>query len=390
MVIKSERASESFYLKIPGFSDFTEISDSRHYYSVPDDWLVIVSDIQGSTQAVQCGRYNDVNLIGAACITTVLNATRQDIPFVFGGDGASLLIPPDQSEVVFRVLKDLIRISKENFGLILKAGFVPIHELTKNGFQMEIARFMPWGNRSIALFRGGALAEAEKRIKRHSEYQLTADDTPPDDLLFNGLTCRWNKISSKKGITLSLLITPLPLSDNSQMGVVVQKIGEILGGNLELGNPVNIEMSSYKSIAQCLQQELRFHPGWHSPGYMKRVVEIGMAVPLFGWGLHSYFPKANHYYGNLKSHSDFQKYDDTLRMIIDCSEEQSQTIEGYLLEAEEKGQLVYGFHRSDGAQMTCYVENLSDGNHLHFIDGGNGGYSLASIRLKDRLKQLQP
>lgn len=381
--------SDNFYLEVPGFSDFKQISDDRYYYQVPDDWLIIVSDIKGSTQAVQSGRYKDVNLIGAACITTVINAIKAEIPFVFGGDGASLLIPPEYKDSVFRALKDLISVSQVNFGLTLKAGYVPVKELTDQGLKMEIARFTPWQNRSLALFRGGALTEAEKLIKRHAEYQLEADQQPPDDLLFDGLTCRWNKIISKKGVTMSLLITPLPLSDNSQMGTVVHEISDILGGNLEEGNPVNIELSSYKSVTECLQQELRFHPGWRSAGYMKRVVEIGMAVPLFGWGLHNYFPKANHYYHNLKSHADFQKYDDTLRMIIDCTPEQSRNIEAYLLQAEEKGQLIFGLHRSDAAQMTCYVESLGDGEHLHFIDGSNGGYSLASIRLKEQMKKIQ-
>ena len=33
--------------------------------------------------------------MGAACITAVLNVTRElDLPYAFGGDGATVLIPP--------------------------------------------------------------------------------------------------------------------------------------------------------------------------------------------------------------------------------------------------------------------------------------------------------
>lgn len=38
--------------------------------------------------------------------------------------------------------------------------------------------------------------------------------------------------------------------------------------------------------------------------------------------------------------------------------------------------------------MTCYVESLGNGEHLHFIDGSNGGYALASIHLKQQMKKL--
>lgn len=342
--------SADFFLKIPGFNHFTELSEDRHYRTIPEDWLVIVADIRGSTQAVRDGRYKDVNLIGAACITTVLNVIDTEIPFVFGGDGASLLIPPQYKAPVFRALKDLIQIALNHFSMVLTVGFVPVVRLKEEGFPIEVARFSLWENRNLALFRGGGLSEAEKRIKQNPDYQITADSTPPDDNLFEGLTCRWNRLPSKHGTTLSLLIMPFEASNSKNMGEIVRSIETILGGDLNAGNPVNIELSHYKTLVECLQQERRFHPGWASPGYMKRVVEIGIAVPLFGWGLHHYFPKANHYYHALKSHADFQKYDDTLRMIIDCTDDQSQMIEQYLLEAEKNQQLIFGLHRSDAAR----------------------------------------
>lgn len=35
--------------------------------------------------------------------------------------------------------------------------------------------------------------------------------------------------------------------------------------------------------------------------------------------------------------------------------------------------------------MTCYVNNLDEGGHLHFIDGAGGGYTLAAQQLKNQL-----
>jgi hypothetical protein len=57
---------------------------------------VVLADVKGSTEAVRAGRYKDVNLVGAACITAALNVTRDlDLPYAFGGDGATVLIAPD-------------------------------------------------------------------------------------------------------------------------------------------------------------------------------------------------------------------------------------------------------------------------------------------------------
>ena len=49
------------------------------------------------------------------------------------------------------------------------------------------------------------------------------------------------------------------------------------------------------------------------------------------------------------------------------------------------GKLVYGFHVSDRALMTCLVYK-AQGRHTAFIDGADGGYALAAKVLKENLK----
>ncbi|MFN8791305.1 MAG: DUF3095 family protein [Bdellovibrionales bacterium] len=86
--------SETFYRDLPPFTDFESVLDARHYQEAPSDWSLILTDIQGSTVAIEQGRYKHVNMIGAASITCVLNHLKPlEIPFVFGGDGATLLVP---------------------------------------------------------------------------------------------------------------------------------------------------------------------------------------------------------------------------------------------------------------------------------------------------------
>lgn len=62
---------------------------------MPDAWYILVTDIRGSTQAVEVGRYKDVNLLGACSIVAVLTvAGETEMRFVLGGDRASVLIGP--------------------------------------------------------------------------------------------------------------------------------------------------------------------------------------------------------------------------------------------------------------------------------------------------------
>src|SRR4051812_35454244 len=87
----------SFYHEIPPFSRFDELTDSRHFRPVPDDWFVVLTDVKGSTQAIESGRYKEVNRVGAAAIVCAQKGMGgQDFPFVFGGDGATFLVPPEK------------------------------------------------------------------------------------------------------------------------------------------------------------------------------------------------------------------------------------------------------------------------------------------------------
>jgi hypothetical protein len=37
--------------------------------------------------------------------------------------------------------------------------------------------------------------------------------------------------------------------------------------------------------------------------------------------------------------------------------------------------------------MTCLVTSRADNEHVHFVDGGDGGYTKAATQLKARLKE---
>ena len=85
---------DDFYASLPLFRDFTEVMDPGLFTPLPADWVVGVADVVQSTKAIAENRYKAVNMAGAAVIVAVTNALGdRDFPFVFGGDGASFAVP---------------------------------------------------------------------------------------------------------------------------------------------------------------------------------------------------------------------------------------------------------------------------------------------------------
>ena len=88
--------TDIFYGAIPVFRGFGSLMDPALYSPLPDDWTIGVADIVESTKAIANQRYKAVNMAGAAVIAAVTNALEgREFPFVFGGDGASFAVSPD-------------------------------------------------------------------------------------------------------------------------------------------------------------------------------------------------------------------------------------------------------------------------------------------------------
>jgi len=88
------------------------------------------------------------------------------------------------------------------------------------------------------------------------------------------------------------------------------------------------------------------------------------------------------YERELIDNSDFRKFDDSLRMVLDCTPELAAEIEDYLKGAQADGIVKFGTHKQNAAMMTCFAPNPANPNHVHFIDGADGGYATAASAMK--------
>jgi hypothetical protein len=60
----------------------------------------------------------------------------------------------------------------------------------------------------------------------------------------------------------------------------------------------------------------------------------------------------------------------------------AEEIEDYLQRAAAGGIVRYGTHKQAAAMMTCFTPSPANPNHVHFIDGADGGYALAASAMK--------
>src|SRR5215470_2038941 len=155
-------STRDFYARLPVFRDFAQVADETCFRPLPGDWIVGVADVEQSTKAIRENRYKAVNMAGAAVIASIANALRgRDFPFVFGGDGASFAVPPEDAVLARRALAETATWVSEDLALGLRIGMVSVADIRAQGADVRVARYMPSANVSIAMFSGGGVAWAD-------------------------------------------------------------------------------------------------------------------------------------------------------------------------------------------------------------------------------------
>ncbi len=379
-----------FYRDLGEVSTFPELLELATYRQVPEDWYVLVADIKGSTQAIENNRYQDVNTLGASCIIAVLNACeRLEIPYIFGGDGASLCVPPDCLEASLAALKGTAAISEQAYNLQLRTGFLPVSVLTADHIPLLVSKLRISPGATQASFTGGGLQAAENWLKECPE-RYSIPEHIVADADFSGLQCRWDRIPSPKEETVSVLIESRCDTLEKQTQIyrnVMQRITDIYGSRDE-HHPLQADKLSMTYSQEKLQSEYRlftrnrswFYRLWYAvkmrliafSGSM--VMEKAISVSGYNWG---------HYKTDMIANSDHRKFDDMLRMVLAGNAEQRKKLEACLEEEFQQGTLYYGTSVSSASLLTCLIFQ-SGVDHFHFVDGADGGYALAARQLKQQ------
>lgn len=320
------------------YSEFSLVLDPTIYEPLPDDWLIGVTDVVNSTPAIKSGLYEDVNYAGASIIAALGNAWGTfDFPFVFRGDGAAFALPPHGIMTATSVLRQVASFARTDLDLALRIGLVSVGEIRASGRDVRIARYAASENATYAMFAGGGLKWAEQQIKNGRYLVKPGKYTTKPDL--TGLTCEWTPFPSQQGEILSLLVEPYEHTSPEVFAALARRVLAVF------------------DAGPCQP-----HP-----------VPKGIGIPKDS---EKYVDAKS--WSEIASNSDFRKYDDGLRLTLDSTLEQIETVEAMLVAAKSRGEINFGLHRQSHALMTCFVPSGRPDSHLHFLDGMGGGYAKAA------------
>lgn len=386
--------SSTFYqdlppLKLPLVSLFNE----AHFTAVPADWQVIISDVKNSTQAVAVGRHNDVNLVAAGSLIAGLNVAKRhktEVPFFFGGDGSTLLVPERLHAETMAGLAAHNRNVTKNFGLEMHIGSMPVGEVLANGQMLKLARLEIDSVYSKAIAIGNGLRFAEQKIKQTKPGGPDALQQA-GSLDLNGLECRWNKVKPprEEAENNCYLIEAVEPEKQLQVYTDVFAVMEEIYGDLQKRCPLCMEQLKPLYSWKKLKKEMLLKFGESKLGYFLEAflrTLFGVFAFRYNWDIGGV--RGKEYLAQLIAHADTLTIDGRITTIICGTPDQHNRFLAYLEQGERKGLLLFGHHVSKESIMTCYIENRN-ARHVHFVDGADGGYTEASKELKSKLRNVQ-
>ncbi|MFO1396723.1 MAG: DUF3095 domain-containing protein [Burkholderiales bacterium] len=384
-----------FYRDVDALESFALALATDRHVPVPRDWWIVVADVVGSTKAIQAGAYKSVNTVGVACIAAVMNVDRSvAIPFVFGGDGATFAVPSELRERVIPALREAQRLARRSFDLGLRVGMVPVAGLVDRGLAINLAKIRLSPHVTQATFSGRGWEEAERRVKEGDAEGVlyVREQDGPSDGSFEGFECRWQGVPSFRDHKLALLVAAIAADDGANVALYREVADTITAiyGDIASYHPLRAEQMRLSFDRRGLSHEQRVRTAGQGflarQGYLAKMLLQNCAGSwLFSRRKDTKAVQWSRYIGDMIENSDVRKFDGVLRMIIDGTEAQCDALTQYLDAQHRAGRLAYGIHKSREALVTCIVSSYN-GNHVHFVDGSDGGYAMAAQGLKAQLK----
>ncbi|WP_029280083.1 DUF3095 family protein [Pedobacter borealis] len=380
-----QKSEDHFYSNLPihKIPLHQLLIQNQLFEKVVASWSVIITDIKHSTVAVNSGQHENVNLIATGSIVAVLNIAFKAnilVPFFFGGDGASFIVPPS---IVDDVMKSLLKYKDNtlwNFNLDLRTGIMPVEEIYKQGHMLNICRFSSAETFSIPIVLGDGLAYAEQIIKGEN-YLLTGHDTASNEIDLSGMQCRWDKIeppeNSDEVVTL-IVIAPEITQQAAVFSKVIHHLDQIYGTS-EKRQPISVSKLVFKTSFNSLGKEMK-----HRIGKIKFFELIkSWLINIYGY-IYLRTERGKKYLKQLVEMSDTLVIDGRINTVITGTAQQRLILQKALNQLEKNNEILYGLYVSGESIMSCYVRDLED-DHIHFVDGADGGYTQAAGILKQKI-----
>ena len=387
--------SRNFFKDIRPLSSFAEATNTVLHTPLPPDWWLVVADVQGSTPAIEAGRYKDVNTVGAATIMAVINVDRTtEIPYVFGGDGATLAVPPHMVDGTRAALLASQKMAKEGFNLDLRVGMLPTSDVLSQDLWLGVGKYWQSKNLVQTSLSGFGWVWAESTVKHPTngqKYLVKENDKTKPFADFTGFECRWKPVKARNGSKLAIIIQSTLKKGKEHAHVYENALNEIskIYGDVSNYHPLNQDTISLSNnplrlMGEAIVKATKPNLVTRTLGALKLAVTSVIGSLAFKFDLKILGVRWGKYRKEVVENADFRKFDGALKMVIDGSAAQESKLTEYLENRRQAGELIYGIHSSQYAIMTCLVFTPGQ-DHAHFVDGSDGGYALAAKMLKTQV-----
>jgi hypothetical protein len=195
------------------------------------------------------------------------------------------------------------------------------------------------------------------------------------------MQCRWDKIRPPENYDEVVSLIVIACDGKNQAGVfkkVIDKLDEIYG-QPQTRKPISVSKLKLKATLKKLSDEMRVKFGGYRPFHILR-----NWFTTFLGSLYFRTNQGKKYLYELVDMSDTLVLDGRINTVISGTKKQRQELEKALQELENRDDIRFGFFVSSDSVMSCYVRSL-DKNHVHFVDGSDGGYTKAAGVLKKKL-----
>jgi hypothetical protein len=382
-----DEVRENFYQNLNKYygSIHEVMSRKRDYEDVPDSWNIIVTDVENSTQAVKNGDQQMVHLAATGSIVACLNIAREqdmEIPFFFGGDGATLLIP----DTILKSCLFALRLHQErcelSFDFHLRVGYRKVGAMYKKGAVLKILKYKRNDLHIMPIIIGNALQMAEREIKNFPD-QDDSVEAMAYNLNLEGMECKWDKIKPPRDQqeVLSLIITAQKVDEQFELYSNILEQIELIYGDDTKRHPVTAKRLKMVNHLSRIKKEVKMK-------YKKvtgKEVTVSWIRALFGKFFVKHSSTGKSYVQDMIQLTETLLIDGAINTVITGTVKQRKQLLTYLDELEAAGSINYGYYSSKTSVLSCFVTAIDD-YHVHFLDGEDGGYTQASKILKAKLR----
>ena len=381
---------KSFYSNLPVHTGslIELLEDDQCFAAVPDSWAVLMVDVKGSTEAIRQGFHHEVNLAATGAIVAVQNLLRElnlklKVPYFFGGDGATFLVPEDLLDQLLEMLDQYKLHISNRISLTLKVGAHSVRGLYQLDHEIRIAKFAVNDLLTLPIILGTGIKYAERVIKDTLSDDIENEAFAGGAVNLQGMECRWDEIDPPRlADKVICLVAYCPIDE--QQG---QVYAEVL-------QAIETSIGDYKSRQPIARRRLKLDL---AIGKVRKEMKAKLAkftpydllkewlLTLFGPFYFRYTNNGRAYLNSLTQLTHTLMFDGTLNCVLTGNEQGVQRLTEILDDLEQRSTLKYGLHVTHASIMSCYVIN-KERDHAHFVDGTNGGFTQAATMLKEKMR----